>query len=267
MANHDEAAYVLPRHPTEFDRLDVQHYAMRDALAANYLAPIERPNRILDVGCGTGQWAYEVCHQFPEAMVIGLDLEPSKPERPANYRFVKADLLKGLPFPDDSFDFVHQRLLQSGVPLKLWSDVMTDLVRVACPGGWIELVEVKGEVTAGGPATARLLELLLQLAGSRGLDRTGLLFRQLDEYLRLAGLADVQRRDVDVPMGDWGGSTGSLMATDLRALYTRLSGPFQAQLGLTAAECSDLIATMSRELDEYRTLSTFAVAFGRKPAR
>jgi hypothetical protein len=123
-------------------------------------------------------------------------------------------------------------------------------MRVTCPGGWIELVELKGEVL-GEPATRRLLELLLQLAGSRGLDRTGLLFRQLDEYLRRVGLADVQRRDVDVPIGDWGGMVGSLMATDLRALYTRLSGAFQATLGLSAAECNDLVAAMTRELNEY----------------
>lgn len=143
MADQNDVHYVLPRHSTEVDRLDIQHYAMREALAANYLAPIERPDRILDVGCGTGQWAYELCQQFPEAMVVGLDLEPSKPERPANYRFVKADLLRGLPFPDDHFDFVHQRLLQSGVPLKRWSGVVKDLVQVARPGGWIELVELK----------------------------------------------------------------------------------------------------------------------------
>lgn len=99
MGDQSAPNYVLPRHPTEVDRLDVQHYAMREALAANYLAPIERPERILDVGWGTGQWAYELCQQFPEAIVVGLDLEPSKPERPANYRFIKADLLKGLPFP------------------------------------------------------------------------------------------------------------------------------------------------------------------------
>ena len=54
---------------------------------------------------------------------------------------------------------------------------------------------------AGGPATTRLLELLLQLAGSRGLDRSGVLFRELDEYLSLAGLVEVQRRDVDAPLG------------------------------------------------------------------
>jgi hypothetical protein len=78
------APYVLPRHPTEVDRRDIQHYAMRDALSAEYLSPLRHPLLILDVGCGTGQWAFELCAQFPEAVVVGLDIEPSKPERPTN---------------------------------------------------------------------------------------------------------------------------------------------------------------------------------------
>lgn len=257
--------YVLPRHATEVDRLDVQHYAMREALGANFLAPLSHPALILDVGCGTGQWAFELCAQFPGAIVVGLDLQPSKPRQPINYRFVRGNLLSGLPFGDDRLDFVHQRLLQSGVPLQSWPAVVSELVRVTRPGGWIELVEIENQMKAAGPATTRLLELLLKLAGSRGLDRSGVLFRKLDQYLRHTGLIDVQRRDVDVPLGEWGGRIGSLMASDLRALYTRLSDVFQAKLGVPGDETRDLITAMSTELNEHRTINTFGVAFGRKP--
>jgi len=257
--------YVLPRHPAEIDRLDVQHYAMRDALGANYLAPLASPALVLDVGCGTGQWAFELCAQFSGAMVVGLDLEPSKPQRPTNYRFVRGNILSGLPFGDDRFDFVHQRLLQSGVPLASWSGVVNDLVRVTRPGGWVELVEIENQMKGAGPATTRLLELLLELAGSRGLDRSGVLFGQLDQYLRDGGLVEVHRRDVDVPLGEWGGRVGSLMASDLRALYMRLSDVFQARLGVPAHESRDLITAMSTELNEHRAVNAFGVAFGRKP--
>jgi hypothetical protein len=52
--------YMLPRRPSEVDRLDVQHYALREALGANYLAPVKGPALVLDVGSGTGQWAFGV---------------------------------------------------------------------------------------------------------------------------------------------------------------------------------------------------------------
>src|SRR5205823_5247718 len=35
--------YLLPRHPDEIDRLDIQHYALRETLGANYLAPVGQP--------------------------------------------------------------------------------------------------------------------------------------------------------------------------------------------------------------------------------
>jgi hypothetical protein len=48
---------------------------------------------------------------FPCAMVVGLDVVPSKPHQPANYHFVYGNVPQGLPFTDDRFDFVHQRFL------------------------------------------------------------------------------------------------------------------------------------------------------------
>src|SRR2546430_262163 len=144
------SAYVLPRHASEIDRLDVQHYAIKQAMdGRNHLAPIGQPTTIIDIGCGTGQWAYEVCAAFPETMVVGMDLAPSKgvagsnnhsPARrpPPNYRFVRGNLLKGLSFADGSFDFVHQPLLVSGVPVKSWPAVTQEVVRLGRPGGWVE---------------------------------------------------------------------------------------------------------------------------------
>src|SRR5205809_1510747 len=128
-------AYVLPRHPAELNRLDVQHYALRGALGRNYIAPIESPAWILDVGSGSGQWAYNLCEEFNEAFVVGIDLEVGPPPWPARYGFVRGNLLHGLPVADDRFDFTHQRLLFSGIPLKAWPPAVKELVRVTRPGG------------------------------------------------------------------------------------------------------------------------------------
>jgi ubiquinone/menaquinone biosynthesis C-methylase UbiE len=258
--------YLFPRHPSEIDRLDVQHYAVRETIGVNYLAPVAHPSSVLDVGCGTGQWCFELCHEFANAMVVGLDLVPSKPAAPANYRFVKGNVLQGLPFADSSFEFVHQRfMVASAVPVKSWGGLLRDLVRITRPGGWMELVEGIAELHSSGPATQRLLELTQQLQRSLGLDTTGVVVHSMHEYLEWAGMTLAERRDVQVPFGEWGGDVGSLMASDFRAGLTRLTTVFEARFGIPPDEYRELLATSGTEFEEYRSTGTVVFAFAHKP--
>ena len=258
---------MLPRHPAELERLDVQHYAVRATLGANYLAPVgQTPCRVLDVGSGSGQWAYNVCEELHEAAVFGFDLEPSPPPWPVRYRFARGNVLQGLPFVDDAFDLTHQRLLISGIPLKSWPPVVQDLLRVTRRGGWVELVEGATYIDQAGPAGARLADLMCQLAQPLGLDSSGFVFRSLGRYLEDVGASEIQTRNLAVPIGTWGGDAGVLMATNTRAMFTRLSPAYTARLGVPAEECADLVATMNEEWASRRAAYPMAVAIGRKPA-
>jgi ubiquinone/menaquinone biosynthesis C-methylase UbiE len=257
-----DVGYIFPRHPSEVDRLDLQHFALREALGSNYLAPLPRPARVLDVGCGTGQWAIDLCEQFPEALVVGLDIEVRKPQRAANYRFVRSNVLQGLPFQAGRFDFVHQRLLGPGVPLKAWPGVVRDLVRVGRPGSWIEVVEGEFALEPAGPATVQLFGLARQLASQMGLDTTSTAFRSLGEYLSRAGASNVQTQHLEVPVGEWGGRIGSFMASDFRAAFLRLTAPFQDRLSVSAEVVHVLLKTMQQEWEEHQSRWTLAFAFG-----
>jgi SAM-dependent methyltransferase len=267
MAMRPDVPYLFPRHETEVDRLDIQHYALLEALGGNCRAPIWRPARVLDVGCGTGQWAYDLCREFPDCLVVGFDLASTKPGQPRNFGFVQGNLLHGLPFTDDDFDFVHQRLLAaSAVPLKLWSSVVADLVRVTRPEGWVELVESAPEIESAGPATERLFSLVRQLGRWQGLDTTSIIIRSLGDHLTRAGLVDVQSQTVELPIGDWGGQPGSLLASGVRAGMTRLMDSFQQKLGVPEVESRELIQAMCDEWNRYHSRCRFAIAFGRKPS-
>lgn len=39
-----------------------------------YKAPVKNPQKVLDIGTGTGIWAIDFANDHPEASVIGLDL-------------------------------------------------------------------------------------------------------------------------------------------------------------------------------------------------
>jgi ubiquinone/menaquinone biosynthesis C-methylase UbiE len=52
--------YMLPNDETESDRLDMHHELCRQILEGKlFLAPVENPQRVLDLGTGTGIWAIE----------------------------------------------------------------------------------------------------------------------------------------------------------------------------------------------------------------
>jgi SAM-dependent methyltransferase len=261
-----EIRYMVPRHPSEIDRLDVQHFALLETLGVNHLAPIDRPRRILDVGSGTGQWGFELGAEHPGALVVGFDVEVGKAGGPPNYHTVRGNLLQGLPFADGSFDFVHQRLMAtSSIPHAAWPGVVADLVRVTTPGGWVELVEVQVEVQPAGPANRTLFDLTREVGRTAfGLDQEAIV-GSLDQPLRDAGLTDVERHDVPTPVGEWGGRAGQLNASNLRALQARLSVLLERS-GLSRTKLDRLLREMPVEWERHLSIATYVFAYGRRLA-
>lgn len=73
------------------------------------------PPRILDVACGTGTWTLEMATEFPNCEFYGIDISASYPVdiKPANTFFSQCDILNGIPFSDDHFDFIFMRQVYS----------------------------------------------------------------------------------------------------------------------------------------------------------
>jgi SAM-dependent methyltransferase len=66
----------------EQDRMDLHHEILLQLLEGElHKAPIGKtPQRILDVGCGTGIWAIDAADKYPSAEVLGIDLSPLQPK-------------------------------------------------------------------------------------------------------------------------------------------------------------------------------------------
>ncbi|HST89120.1 MAG TPA: class I SAM-dependent methyltransferase [Ktedonobacterales bacterium] len=265
--------YVLPADLEEMNRLDFQHYLLRQVFHGNYAAPIQQPRDILDVGAGTGQWAREMATLFPTARVVGLDVTvPPADERaeaggrevrPPNYTFVAGNVLEGLPFPDASFDFVHMRLLVLAIPHDRWPFVVGELARVTRPGGWVESVEAT-TLENGGPEMDLFMRWIVTLLARRGINFPD--GGRVGELLRAARLSDIVSQRVTLPFGDYGGRTGKLLMADFFNGVQAYGGLMEAQGIATAAEFERVVAEARAAVaaPNAQCVSPFHIAYGRR---
>jgi hypothetical protein len=77
---------------------------------------------------------------------------PKKRKLLSNLDFYQANVVNAkLPFEDNHFDFVKQRLVTASFTVSDWKHVMSELVRVTKPGGYIELLEIDYNTYNLGP--------------------------------------------------------------------------------------------------------------------
>jgi SAM-dependent methyltransferase len=108
-----EGEYVLPNDEREQDRLDLHHHVFRLTLGgAITRSPVTpTPQRVLDLGTGTGIWAIDFADEHPTSTVIGNDLSPIQPTWvPPNCKFVIDDFERDWVYsPHEAFDYIHGR--------------------------------------------------------------------------------------------------------------------------------------------------------------
>ncbi|CAG8498049.1 19481_t:CDS:2 [Cetraspora pellucida] len=162
---------------SEEKRLQSLHDYMSNLWQSKFFSPIHQKLnsgavKVLDVGCGTGAWIIDMANKYPHTKFIGLDMSPIFPTSnlPYNVEFIQADLLKGLPFDDNTFDFVYMSNLVRYLSTKNWEDiVIKELVRVSKPYAFIEVVEGDLTLHNKGPVTTKLHEAFLASMHAKGI--------------------------------------------------------------------------------------------------
>ncbi|KAF9967791.1 hypothetical protein BGZ70_008181 [Mortierella alpina] len=249
-------------------RLQLQHFILRYAMHGNYKSPLDKSKvrSILDVGCGPGTWTMEMANEFPDATITGIDMSAVFPTTviPGNCCFVQHNVLDPLPFADNTFDFVYQRLLVTGLRPQDWIFVMSELERVTKPGGWIELVEVDGFGGNNGPSTTQIWHWIERAMASRGINVNIGSQPGLKPLLQQAKVTDVKEEIFRLPTGDYGGKIGTLLKENEQAFWSAMTPMIVHGAGVNIHEYEDAMMVSALEVERYKSFHIFYVAYGQK---
>jgi len=275
---YKEGSYWGPNDEQQNDQLDLFHHIFNLLLNGELTtAPLgDKPQRILDVGTGTGIWVIDMADKYPSAEVIGTDLSPTQPTWvPPNSKFEIEDFLQPWTFAKDSFDLVHMRMLFGSVDD--WPKLMGEAFKATKPGGWIESIEAKVPYQSDDntlPADSKLIQW--SLTGMEASEKIGKSFdiaTKTKGWIQDAGFVNVKETILPVPVGVWprdkrmkeiGQANLINMLEGLEgfsmAVYTRI-------LGWSAEDVNDLLGQVRADMKnrKYHSYLNMHFVIGQKP--
>ncbi|KAI5812899.1 S-adenosyl-L-methionine-dependent methyltransferase [Pyronema omphalodes] len=271
---------LMPTDEVEQDRLDVHHEVMTMILGGQlHKAPLDHPQRILDVGTGTGIWCIDMADTYPMAELVTKTESLNSPIQPMwvppNCRFEVDDAELDWTFNSDYFDYIHIRNLAQSV--SNWPHIISSAYRSVKPGGYLELVEL-GQITYSDDGSMKddnpikihfeTMKRAMEKIGRPPQD-TENMKRKLEE----AGFVDVKVVRAKQPIGPWPRDK-ALKRTGAMVLLACETGfhaygmaAFTRILGMSTEEadrlCTEAVAACRNK--KYHIYNYMHVAYGRKP--
>jgi SAM-dependent methyltransferase len=190
------------------DRNDLQHCKFTLLMDNKlYLAPINpHPQKILDLGTGSGIWAIDMGEKYLSASVIGVDTAAVQPALvPPNVQFEIDDVESNWLWAENSFDFIHARELI--LAIRDWPKLIQQSFAHLKPGGYLELSESLPLFTSDdgtlppNSAYAEVAQIYFDMGDKIG--ASGKEPLRWKEYMISAGFTDVVETILKIPTNPW----------------------------------------------------------------
>lgn len=245
---------------SEVARVFFGHPYMMDALGSLLPPAIDlgKVQKVLDIGCGNGEWARRLAKEHPDIHVIGIDtsvhliheaVRLAVQEKLHSVSFYQFGTAQALDFSGESFDVVHAHSLASFISNAMWSRILEEMIRVLMVGGWLNLVDYEHGTTSSAAfnrLAAMGMEGVRALGGGASPTSPTLGGAvRLYSYLVDAGMLDVAYK---VHMVDFGVNSHPSTRAFLDDFVVDMLGfkPFVLQLGLTDNDTFDALLEQTK---------------------
>lgn len=208
-ASYGKTLQGMPIDEQEQDRNDLQHAKFMLLLKGQlHLAPIrEDPQKILDIGTGSGIWAIDMADKYPSASVTGVDLAPTQPTWvPSNLQFEIEDVEEDWLFRKNSFDFIFGRELLMAI--RDWPRLIQQAYDHLKPGGYLELEMTypktyceDNSIDLETSAYAESARLLFECGRQMNVPWEAPL--EWKENFKAVGFEDITETILPIPIGRW----------------------------------------------------------------
>jgi ubiquinone/menaquinone biosynthesis C-methylase UbiE len=235
--------------------------------------------RVLDVGCGTGDWLIELAKTTPTSTsLVGVDaslkfVEYARARAEAEQvsdrvEFRVMDALRMLEFPTESFDLVNQRFASGWLRTWDWRKLLQEYQRVCRPGGVVRITEPDLAAESTSAALSRLSELFVQAfhhAGNLFTPASDSVPSELARLLSQHGLQQVQTRAYTIEYHA-GSLEGQRFIEDIKLIY-RTVLPFLRKWTRVPDDYEEIYQQMLREMQQPDFVATMGLltAWGNVP--
>ncbi|KAF2656936.1 methyltransferase GliN [Lophiostoma macrostomum CBS 122681] len=198
------------RQNDEYGRLRRQHL-LHKTVMGNKLIRVPLPTQdkiqILDSGTGDGIWMLDAADEYPNAMFVGADIQPRHFEQiknlPPSITFKVQNLLDNWPAEDQGmYDLVHQRYCLAQFTEEKDLNIVSKLLGLVKPGGFVQFVEADMTSFKGGnehPGMSEFMRFCERAFPEAKMNpRPG---PRIKEWLKESGAVDVTEDILSFEMG------------------------------------------------------------------
>ncbi|GBC08506.1 hypothetical protein RclHR1_08170014 [Rhizophagus clarus] len=260
----------------ETERLQQSHYLLKHLFDGNFLSPIHEllnsgPCKVLDLGCGPGTWVLDMGSTYysnKNSVFIGIDISPTFPNqiKPANTQFIQANILDGLPFENDEFDFVHLGSLGLSFSEIQWTElILPEILRVIKSDGWIEFNEPGSSAINSGPYYKNISDVHNQEMFMGDIN-PNTVFKFKEWLLSNSRITNVHEEIRYVSVGSWdeNNKLGEICHENFNTYLKVMESRLSKHLNINLKEYDQLVTKFFQECNELKTQFPFHCIYAQK---